>query len=401
MTFHTLPLITNIINANNLKIKFDENANYYTNKTLLKYLNKIKKSIDKHSEDWDNIKKYTNPYEYIHTNYPNSKHPISKLKPISRAFFKFVEIANVFDIFKNYTGSINSFHLAEGPGGFIEAIQSMRLNNCDRYYGMTLIDDGNINVPGWRKSKEFLNKYRNVIIERGKDGTGNLYNPSNFKYCIDNYGNKMDIITGDGGFDFSVDFNKQEEMAFRLIFSQVAYAIGMQKYAGSFILKYFDSFTKPSIDILYILASFYEKVHIIKPKTSRYANSEKYIVCLHFKFHNTTMISQKFHDIISVLNNMNLKNICISTILNIPINHRFKNVIEDINAVLGQQQIDNILTTLRFIENKERKGERLNQLTTKNIQKCINWCVKNNIPHYKAMSNGNIFLNKSKKSTTY
>ena len=31
----------------------------------------------------------------------------------------------------------------------------------------------------------------------------------------------MDIITADGGFDFSIDFNKQEEMACRLIFSQV------------------------------------------------------------------------------------------------------------------------------------------------------------------------------------
>ena len=93
------------------------------------------------------------------------------------------------------------------------------------------------------------------------------------------YGNKMDIITGDGGFDFSIDFNKQEQLAFRLILSQVAYAIGMQKYNGTFILKFFDTFMKPSMDILYILAAFYENIHIIKPQTSRYANSEKYVVC--------------------------------------------------------------------------------------------------------------------------
>ena len=113
-------------------------------------------------------------------------------------------------------------------------------------------------------------------------------------------------------------------------------------------------------------------------------NSEKYVVCTNFKYHNTSIISQKFHDIISVLNNMNLKDLSISTIINIPVNHRFKTELENINAILGQQQMDNILTTLRFIENKERKGEKLNQLTTKNIQKCINWCIKNEIPHYKA-----------------
>ena len=73
---------------------------------------------------------------------------------------------------------------------------------------------------------------------------------------------------------------------------------------------------------------------------------------------------------------MNLKNMSISTILNIPINQRFISHLVDINAILGQQQMENILTTLRFIENKERKGERLKQLTTKNIQKCITWCTK-------------------------
>jgi len=392
-------MVTSTIHPNNLKVKFSNNNTQYINKTLSKYLNQIKEQIDKHSDEWDNIKKHTNPYEYIHTCYPNSKHPISKLKPLSRAFFKFIEIANIFDIFAQYNRNIHSFHLAEGPGGFIEAIQSMRMNNEDVYYGMTLIDKSNVNVPGWKKSENFLSKHSNIIIEDGEDGTGNLYNPANFNYCLENYGNSMDIITGDGGFDFSIDFNKQEELAFRLILSQVAYAIGMQKFNGTFILKIFDTVMKPSIDIIYILSAFYKKVHIIKPKTSRYANSEKYIVCMEFKYHNTTIISQKFNNIISVLNNMNLKDVSISTILDIPINQRFISGLEDINAILGQQQLENILTTLRFIENKERKGERLNQLTTKNIQKCITWCAKNQIPHHKTTSSGNIFLGGGKNNS--
>ena len=52
----------------------------------------------------------------------------------------------------------------------------------------------------------------------------------------------MDIITGDGGFDFSQDYNNQEKSAFRLILTQVAYAITMQKHSGHFILKIFDMF---------------------------------------------------------------------------------------------------------------------------------------------------------------
>ena len=122
MTFYTLPLVSCVINSVNLKVKFSDGNKKFINKTLSKYLNQIKAKIDDCSEEWDNIKKYTNPYEYIHTSPPNSKFPICKLKPLSRAFFKFVEIANIFNIFAQYNRNITSFHLAEGPGGFIEAI---------------------------------------------------------------------------------------------------------------------------------------------------------------------------------------------------------------------------------------------------------------------------------------
>jgi len=98
---------------------------------------------------------------------------------------------------------------------------------------------------------------------------------------------------------------------------------------------------------------------------------------------------------------MNLKNMPISTILDMPINRRFISSLENINAILGQQQIGNILTTLRFIENKERKSERLTQMITKNIGKCIEWCTKNEIPHHKTQGSGNIFLGNSSQKNRY
>ena len=49
----------------------------------------------------------------------------------------------------------------------------------------------------------------------------------------------MEIITADGGFDFSIDFNKQETLSIKLIFCQICYAIALQKSGGTFILKIF------------------------------------------------------------------------------------------------------------------------------------------------------------------
>ena len=45
------------------------------------------------------------------------------------------------------------FHLAEGPGGFIEALAHARDNNNDSYIGMSILDDmHDPNIPGWKKS---------------------------------------------------------------------------------------------------------------------------------------------------------------------------------------------------------------------------------------------------------
>ena len=51
----------------------------------------MKKQIDNYTINWDNYKKYTNPYEYIHTVIPFTKQSICKLKPLSRSFFIFLD----------------------------------------------------------------------------------------------------------------------------------------------------------------------------------------------------------------------------------------------------------------------------------------------------------------------
>ena len=44
------------------------------------------------------------------------------------------------------------------PVGFIEAFCYLRKNVLDRYHGMTLINENDTNVPGWKKSELFLKK---------------------------------------------------------------------------------------------------------------------------------------------------------------------------------------------------------------------------------------------------
>ena len=48
---------------------------------------------------------------------------------------------------------------------------------------------------------------------------------------------------------------------------------------GTFVLKMFDIFHKTSVECIYLLSIMFQEVYVIKPKTSRTAKSEKYIVC--------------------------------------------------------------------------------------------------------------------------
>lgn len=93
------------INEEFIEVDFSCNtvSNYILNESLREYLVNIKEEIGNYQNKWDIYKKYTNKYEYINTaiqtniNNNNIKYPICSYKPISRSFFKMIEILNNFD----------------------------------------------------------------------------------------------------------------------------------------------------------------------------------------------------------------------------------------------------------------------------------------------------------------
>ena len=99
-----------------------------------------------YEKEWDIYKKYTNPYEYINTIVPNKSYSIAKYKPLSRSYFKLLELLLHFQLYPTIEQSSNiipikTFHLAEGPGGFIESIVNYRNCSDDEYTGMTILED--------------------------------------------------------------------------------------------------------------------------------------------------------------------------------------------------------------------------------------------------------------------
>ena len=376
-----------------------------------------KNQIDKfyNKREWDRMKKITNPFEMIYiTNKFNKKSSVSLYEPLSRSYFKMVEMIHEFlpeiiykesindNILNTNINPIKTFHLAEGPGGFMEAFVNLRRNKKDMYYGMTL-KSINKNIPGWHKSDSFINKHNNINIVTGIDDMGDLYNIYNHYYVINRFGREsMDIITGDGGFDFSVDFNLQEEYAQKLILSQIIMGFALLRKGGTFICKFFDTFTNITKEFLFLLSIYYKKITVYKPYTSRLANSERYIICRGYKGIDTFNLYELINilDIWNILDeenrkqtsnikNYNLKNkIKIKSILHFTENDYFLNniyssFIKEINIIndrFQDIQIENINRTIKLI--KFTPSVKWCRENCKNQLKiAIQWCKKYGVPH--------------------
>lgn len=335
--------------------------------TLTTYKNKITEYYK--NKLWDRYKKLTNEYEMIFTT-PNTGCNISAYVPVSRSFFKMWEMLHDFrEELSLDKPKLNVIFLAEGPGGFAEAFFKYRDSFEDEYYGISL-KSNNKNIPEWK----FQNR---VQICYGKDGTGDLYKKSNLDYLRDTLP-KMDVITADGGFDFSSDFNNQEELSLRLILCEIYAAIQMQAIGGHFILKIYDIFNTYTIKTICLLKKYYKTIYVVKPLSSRPANSEKYLVCADFAGKDDVL-----DELIANYNFANLR----AFFHKIPY---ISSVLHDIvcyNVYYTFRQVYYIEETIRYITDfgknffDDKIKEKLNKIQVKHRQKAIDWCIKYNLEY--------------------
>uniref|UniRef100_A0A6C0API8 Ribosomal RNA methyltransferase FtsJ domain-containing protein n=1 Tax=viral metagenome TaxID=1070528 RepID=A0A6C0API8_9ZZZZ len=255
-----------------------------TAKTELDILKEQIEVLDKKGE-WEFLKRSSNPYELVFSQTQDIRIPqsICSLKPLSRSFFKMVEILTVMDFFKRNLGKrkiLKSAHVCEGPGGFIEALLYLSSKNTftvENAWAMTLRPT-KTNIPGWKRAYHFLKKSPMVSIEYGADDTGDIMIPVNQGAFLEKTRGKCQIFTADGGFDFSEHYGTQEEEVLPLLISSVFIGLQTLIKGGDFILKIFDTESRATIELLALLASCFEHWTLYKPGLSRPCNAEKYFL---------------------------------------------------------------------------------------------------------------------------
>lgn len=340
--------------------KIDEDLIYLKDdkiqKEIGKKLNDTKTLIDKYPKEWECAKKNIHDYEFIYTSYKNN---ISKISPISRSYFKFTEIYYGYNII-NKTKNNKIVCLAEAPGGFIQAIiDLLDYDKIECIYGNSLQSELK-SIPKWNNKLMYYDK---ISFYNGINDNGDLYDLINVISLIKKYGREsVDLVTSDGGFDYSSDYSQQEINSYRLIYSEIFIALNIQKRGGNFICKIFDIFHRETILLLSILNDSYHNVYIHKPCVSRNSNSEKYIICKDFKGYNSEIIRILCHGF--------------GKSLDIPISKHILNDIMNINNLYCNNQIKKIKEGIRLIENKSLK----NYPSKNQIDLATKWCMKYNIP---------------------
>jgi 23S rRNA U2552 (ribose-2'-O)-methylase RlmE/FtsJ len=323
-------------------------------RTLREGLSSVKHKIDDVCREWDKIKRTLHDYEYVYTSANPTKN-ISRFSPISRSYFKMKEILRVFDIALTRDDTVTC--LAEAPGGFIQCILE---TSVETVHGITLISEDK-KTPYWNR---MLCKEPRVAFHVGRSKDGDLYDFKNILGFIHELGHHtMSLVTGDGGFDNSDDYNNQERNSLKLIYSEIYLALHLQKEGGSFICKLFDTFERETISLLYVLRLCYKEVSFYKPCISRISNSEKYIVCKGFRGYETRLMNHMTHHFED--NHLHL---------DIPIS--FYNEIQDYTKLYGDQQKNSIERGLEMIH----KRRYLRYPTTFQVDIAKEWCMTNNVP---------------------
>ena len=199
-----------------------------------------------------------------------------------------------------------------------------------------------------------------------------------------------DLITADGEFECD-DNNFQEQETYKLVLGEIVAALNVQAKNGNFVLKIFESFTIPTIKLLYILSSFYNEMYIYKPSFSRPTESERYVICKGFKYDHkkdTSFLDTRIKSLQLVLEGMNTLRFVYDIYPDLQVPELFINKIKFINIKIANPQQIIINEIIKYIKENNYFGDKYHLFREKQIE-ATKWWVNNFYPPSKNLFDKN------------
>lgn len=186
-----------------------------------------------------------------------------------------------------------------GPGGFSEYVL-FRKKWLAKGFGFTLKERNDFDL------EKFLAGHPETFhTYYGPHGDGNVYSSENLEaltqYIMEETETGVHFMMADGGFSVKGQENSQEILSKQLYLCQCLVGLNVVRENGHLVIKMFDLLTPFSVGLVYLMYKCFHQVCILKPNSSRPANSERYLVCK-WKRANTDAIQKHLNAVNEHLN---------------------------------------------------------------------------------------------------
>ena len=256
--------------------------------------------------------------------------------------------------------------ICAGPGGFSEYVL-WRKSWSAKGFGFTLKGANDFKLEDFFAAPSEL--FEPHYGKGGYDGNGDIYNPENLmefqNFIFESTEHKgVHLVMADGGFSVDGQENIQEILSKRLYLCQCLCALMVLRPGGNFVCKLFDVFTLFSVGIVYLMYQSFEQVALIKPVTSRPANSERYIVCRGKRADCMPVVDYLWEinqRMCNIWPGVSLSDVDILEIVPMDVirnDDKFFSYVCDSNEKFGFQQIIGLLKIQAFTQNPELREVR-------------------------------------------
>lgn len=196
----------------------------------------------------------------------------------------------------------------------------------------------------------------------GELNDGNIFsqrNQDSLQSYIFKHTNGVHFVMADGGFSVEGQENIQEILSKQLYLCQCLTALKILRENGNFVCKLFDVFTPFSVGLIFLMYKCFHEIAIIKPNTSRPANSERYLVCKRKKL-DTSDVIQYLNLINFYLNEESNDNDVTEIVDNDVLfgYNEFVHYIINSNNTIGKNQIIGLKKIAAFCKNPNLKETR-------------------------------------------
>lgn len=255
-----------------------------------------------------------------------------------------------------------------GPGGFSEYVLWKKKWQA-KGFGFTLQCENDFKLHEF-----FAGPPETFDAYYGCKGDGNVYDPENIEsladYVLKQTVGGVHFMMSDGGFSVEGQENVQEILSKQLYLCQCLVALSIVRVNGHFVTKVFDLFTPFSVGLIYLMYKCFKQICIVKPNTSRPANSERYLVCK-WKKSNTDTIRNHLFEINQIMFDNCNSALDIMELVPYPIlrsDEKFFNYIFESNNTIGNNQTIGLMKIAAYCKDDTLIETRQSEFKTESLR---------------------------------